>query len=75
MQKQINEIEKTWNEILIGLQCADFMGASQRIRRMIYQLKLLKVDINTAADKPYPMIGIGKLSGRGNKGDKNEDQN
>ena len=70
MQKQINEIEKVWTEINIGLRCADLSGATQRIRKMVYMLKMLRINIETVMDKPFPKMGIGKLSGRSNPKEK-----
>ena len=73
MQKTINEIEKTWTDVVIGLHVADFFGVRQSIRKMICQLKELRVDVNIIADTSQPIIGIGKLSGRGNKDGKDNE--
>ena len=70
MQKQINEIEKIWTEINIGLQCADLPGVTQRIRKMVYMLKMFRINIEAVTDKPFPKMGIGKLSGRSNPKEK-----
>ena len=56
MQKKINDIEKTWHEINIALTCADFLGTHQRLRKMILQLKMLKLDVGILMDLPYPQL-------------------
>lgn len=56
MKKKINDIEKTWYEVNIALTCADFLGARQRIRKMILQLKMLKLDVGVLMDLPYPQL-------------------
>ena len=56
MKKKLNDIEKTWYEINIALTCADFLGASQRIRKIILQLKMLRLDVGILMDLPYPQI-------------------
>lgn len=61
MQKKINDIDNTWYEIQVGLQIADFLGTSQKIRKMILQLKMLKLDVGILMDLPYPQVA---LSGR-----------
>ena len=58
MQKKINDIEKNWHEINIALTCADFLGAHQRLRKMILQLKVLKLDVGILMDLPYPQLTI-----------------
>ena len=45
MQKKLNDIEKTWHELNVALICSDFLGASQRVRKMILQLKMLKAEV------------------------------
>jgi hypothetical protein len=56
MQKKINDIEKTWYEITVALTVCDFLGAMQRIRKMGYQLKLLRLDVGVLAELPYPEL-------------------
>ena len=58
MQKKINDIEKNWHEINIALTCADFLGAHQRLRKMILQLKMLKLDVGILMDLPYPRLRV-----------------
>ena len=58
MQKKINDIEKNWHEINIALTCADFLGAHQRLRKMILQLKMLKLDVGILMDLPYPQLRV-----------------
>ena len=58
MQKKINDIEKNWHEINIALTCADFLGAHQRLRKMILQLKMLKLDVGILMDLPYPQLCV-----------------
>lgn len=56
MQKKINDIEKNWHEINVGLACADFLGVHQRLRKMILQLKMLKLDVGILMEMPYPEL-------------------
>ena len=58
MRKRINDIEKNWHEINIALTCADFLGARQRLRKMILQLKMLKLDVGILMDLPYPQLRV-----------------
>ena len=59
MQKKLNDIEKTWHELNVALVCSDFLGASQRLRKMILQLKMLKADVGWLMDIPHPELTVG----------------